>query len=274
MKKVLIAFDGDNFSEGAFEFAKQLNAQNPILLTGVFVPQIDYANLWSYAVATSGPMFIPPYDDAESEGTKKCIQQFREMCDHNKIKHLVHSDYGSFTLSELKKETRFADLLVVGSETFYKEYKTLQSNEYLHDILHETECPMVIVPEHYHFPRKNILAYDGSAASVYAIKQFAYLLPELAGNETMLVCVNPENDAEMPDESYIKEWVNKHYPSIRFFSLQIDARKYFATWASEQKGAIVVAGAYSRSAISELFRRSFAAEVLKEHWLPVFIAHH
>uniref|UniRef100_UPI003978FF57 hypothetical protein n=1 Tax=Salmonella sp. SAL4450 TaxID=3159905 RepID=UPI003978FF57 len=59
MNKVVIAFDGTQFSEGAFELARELNEMQPILLTGVFVPQLNYANLWSYGTAMAGPGFIP-----------------------------------------------------------------------------------------------------------------------------------------------------------------------------------------------------------------------
>lgn len=274
MKKVLIVSDGANFSEGAFEFARQLNEKDPVLLTGVFVPQMDYANLWSYAVAAAGPMFVPVYNDQESDDTKNSIRQFTELCRRNGMEYRVHSDYGNFTLPELRKETRYADLLIIGNETFYKQYGTKQPNEYLRDILHETECPIVIVPEQYTFPEKNILAYDGSPASVYAIKQFAYLLPTLCSNETMLVTAGTEGEDDFPDAGYIKELACRHYSSLNLFSLQADARKYFSTWVAQQKGAILVAGSYSRPALSEIFRRSFVSEVLKDHWLPVFIAHH
>jgi hypothetical protein len=42
MKKILIAFDGIHFSKSAFEFAKKLNEVSPVLLTGVFLPQIIF----------------------------------------------------------------------------------------------------------------------------------------------------------------------------------------------------------------------------------------
>ena len=59
MKKVLLAFDGLHFSKGAFEFARRLNELEPILLLGVFVPQVTIANLWSYAAPENAPLFIP-----------------------------------------------------------------------------------------------------------------------------------------------------------------------------------------------------------------------
>ena len=41
MKKILLAFEGSHFSEGAFEFARKLNELSPVQLTGVFLPQIE-----------------------------------------------------------------------------------------------------------------------------------------------------------------------------------------------------------------------------------------
>jgi hypothetical protein len=45
MKKVIIAFDGKHFSEGAFEFVRRLNDKQALLVTGVFLPGIDYSEL-------------------------------------------------------------------------------------------------------------------------------------------------------------------------------------------------------------------------------------
>ena len=53
MKKILLAFDGSNFSEGAFEFVRRLNDIQPLLVTGVFVPQVAYSNASSYSPAAA-----------------------------------------------------------------------------------------------------------------------------------------------------------------------------------------------------------------------------
>ena len=71
MKKILIAFDGTQFSEGAFEFARALNELSPVLLTGVFMPQVSYANLWSYSGAMAGLMFVPMIEEEEGELLQK-----------------------------------------------------------------------------------------------------------------------------------------------------------------------------------------------------------
>lgn len=273
MKKILLVSDGTHFSEGAFEFARVLNERKPILLTGVFLPQIDYANLWSYGGGVNGPLFIPLLENSDAEGVATNIEHFQSLCIQNNIDYRVHKNFSDLVLPGMKKETRFADLLIIGSETFYENVGTGQPNEFLQDALHEVECPVVVVPENYSFPRSNILAYDGSESSVYAIKQFASLLPELAGNTTMLVYVKQNEEKEIPDKILIEELAARHFRDLALLKLDGNPSKYFNSWLQEKKSAIVVSGSFSRKGIARLFHKSFAADIIQGHRVPVFIAH-
>ena len=133
MKKILIAFDGTNFSKGAFEFVRRLNEIEPVLVTGVFMPQVDYANLWSYASAAgagTGAVFIPLLEQEDTDMVAANIEHFEVECQKNNIRYRVHKDFFDFALPELKKETRFADVLVIGGELFYKD--AVESNQFEH----------------------------------------------------------------------------------------------------------------------------------------------
>ena len=86
MRKILIAFDGSHFSEGAMEFAGMLNEKNKILLTGAFLPQVDYAPLWSPSPGgTTENDFIPLVEDEHAEPVKKNIKRFENFCVTNNI---------------------------------------------------------------------------------------------------------------------------------------------------------------------------------------------
>lgn len=274
MKKILLASDGIHFSEGAFEFARRLNEMEPVLLTGVFLPQAQLANLWSYADGMNGPLFVPLVESGEESIKQENIDRFEQLCVHNNIDYRIHKDYYDFALPELKKETRFADLLILGSEKFYENMGTDKPNEYLRDVLHGVECPVLLVPETFSFPESIILAYDGSDSSVYAIKQFAYLFPEFCNRETLLVYTDEKEKKDFPDRILMEELTARHFPNLTFFKLTLDPKKYFATWIMEKKGALLVSGSYGRSGLSELFRKSFVNEVISDHQLPVFITHH
>jgi hypothetical protein len=131
-----------------------------------------------------------------------------------------------------------------------------------------------VVPEKFEFPVRTILAYDGSASSVYAIKQFAYLFPEMATNEAVLIYANEKlTESALPEESNIEELAARHFTDLTLVRLEADPKKYFASWLLENKNAILVSGAFGRSGVSRLFRKSFVTDAIRDHRLPVFIAH-
>jgi nucleotide-binding universal stress UspA family protein len=272
MKKIIVVFDGAHFSEGAIEFAQELNKRHPILLTGVFLAQADYAGLFNYGDAITAPLYIPVID-VDEEIIKKNISRFKAVCQKHEIEYKVHEDYFDFALRELKKETRFADLLIIGSESYYNYISLREPNEFMQDTLHGVECPVLVVPEKFKFPVNTILCYDGSESSVYAIKQFAYLFPEMTGNPALLLYAVENLDAEIPDELSIEELVPRHFPHLTISKLDLKPRKKLREWLAEKEAAIVVSGAFGRSLLSRIFKKSFASDIIRDHRLPVFIAH-
>lgn len=272
MKKILIAFDGTQFSEGAYEFACRLNELQPVLLVGAFIPQVSYANLWSYAGAMAGPSFVPLLEAEDTEAVQRNIARFEALCQKDGIAYKVHKDFYDFALPELKRETRFADLLIISSEKFYENLAGEDPSEYMKDALHASECPVIVVPEHFDFPNRNILAYDGSDSSVFAIKQFAYLFPEMSDNETMLV-YSKDKETKLPYESFIEELAGQHFHDLRIMKLENQPRKEFQNWVCKNQNAILVSGSYGRSFFSQMMRKSFVSEIISVHKLPVFITH-
>jgi nucleotide-binding universal stress UspA family protein len=270
--KVVLAFDGSHFSEGAFEFARRLNQKNSILLTGVFIPPFAYMNAWSHSNLTGDPLAVPQEEAHYPEIVKKTIDQFEKACLRNRITYSIHREESVFETPDLKKETRFADLIILGSESFYKYAGGGVPSQYVTDALHTAECPVLVVPEQFEFPESNILAYDGSASSVYAIRQFAYLFPELCKQNTLLIYAH-EKECEIPDEAFIEELAASHFPNLTLFRLDLDPKKYFADWIREKKTALLVSGSFGRSTLSNILKKSFVLDIIKDHALPVFITH-
>lgn len=275
MKKILLAFDGSNFSAGAFAFVRHLNEMQPVLVTALFVPQVDFANLWSYSTASAGSVgvYIPLLETDATNLIAENIKNFESLCQQNNIAYRVHKDFVDFALPELKKESRFADVMVVSGEMFYKRFAESDHLDYLRDLLHVSECPVLVVPEQYSYPDNNIIAYDGSEESVYAIKQFAYIFPELANNQTLLIYAEQKKEAGFPSKDYIVELATQHYKSLTFYKLEMNPKKYFSAWLADRKGSVLISGSFSRTAISQLIKKSFVFDIIREHNVPVFIAH-
>lgn len=273
MKKILLAFDGSHFSEAALDFAKKINDADPVMLAGAFLPQVDYANLWSMAQnQTQGPALLPLLEDSSSKEVQHNIKRFESYCRQNRIPFKTHATYFDFAMPELKKESRFADLMIVSSGEFYKQAGTDASNLYLKEILHDLECPLIVIPEKHVSPKSNILNYDGGSSSVYAIRQFASLFPELAKHPTIIVHL-ADNKEEWPHHDQIKELVDVHFPQVTWQQLSVPSKDYFSSWLLEHREAILVSGSFGRSGLSMLFRKSFITDAINEHLMPVFIAH-
>ncbi len=273
MKKIVILFDGQNFSRAAFDFAARLNEQNPVLLAGVFLPSVDYTKMVYYLGGIDGAMLNAEMEiEADEKAMEANIAVFKELCVANNIEHRVHATIKGTILEGITHETRYADLVILSSDLFYRNLGDRGRNRQLEKTIHLAECPVVVLPEQYTFPESIILAFNGSESSMFAIKQFAYLFPELSGLRTMVVYATRKT-ADMPDFDYIKEYAARHYPDLTFFKLAVDPDEYFNTWITDVKASMLVAGAFGRSVLSESFFHSFTEDIISTHKLPVFIAH-
>jgi hypothetical protein len=90
----------------------------------------------------------------------------------------------------------------------------------------------------------------------------------------MMVYIRNESSDEIPNNDLLQEYARLNFDSLATFKLHFDGKKYFATWLEEKKNVMLVTGSYARSSVSNLFNRSFADNIIRDHTSPVFIAHH
>jgi hypothetical protein len=265
MNKILLAFSGSNFSVGAYELALRLNRTAPIALKGFFLPELVAADF-------EGRNAVVTPENEDEIAVINNIRHFTDLCERHHIEYHVHTGNYQLSIPQLVKETRFADLLILGSEVFYQCFYDDDGKDYLHDALHKSECPVVVVPEQLQFPEQNIIAYDGSASCVYAVRQFAHLFPELCEKKTTVVYAT--NDAEeLPHLQTMEELMSCHFPDVTYLKLEVLGQKYFNTWVTDQERPLLIAGAFERSTWSAFFRKSFIAEIVTDHKIPLFIGH-
>jgi hypothetical protein len=273
MKKVLIVFDGEHFPSAVLDFALQLNRKEQIMLAGVFLPSVDYAEVLTYyyygqAVA---PMYLEEYEE-DPVAIKKNITRFEDFCIKHGIRYRIHQNIKRKIVEELSYETRFADLMILSNSDFYENLGERLQREYLEDTLHKAECPIMLLPESYVPTASVVLAYDGSESAMHAIKQLSYLMPHLKDTEILLMYAGIGKD-EIPFHNLVKEYVTAHFHKWSEYKLEADPKRYFNTWIANKGPVLLVSGSFGRSGISELFKRNFLQEVIREHKVPMFIAH-
>jgi hypothetical protein len=273
MKKLILALDGKHFPHGAFEFVKSINNTNKVLLAGVFLSPVDYSKVLAFT-GMEGVAIMPDWlmKGEDDVIVNKNVDVFEQACIAEGIEYRIHKDTNMMAIASLIDETRFADVLLVSSDLFYENVQKYQPNFYLEEVLKKSECPVMLVPEDYTEPGQTILAYDGNESSVFAIKQFAYVFPELAENETILLSIADHHE-ELPEYPMIAELVSRHYPHLKIMSLPLGNRNEFSKWIKDQPVSHIVMGSFSRSLFSQLFKRSFANAVIHDIKMPIFISH-
>lgn len=267
MKKVVMIFDGGQYSKGGLEFCQRINDWEPVLLIGCFLPGIDFTGMSE--IYGYGALDVPVHIRVDEDVVDRNITLFEGFCNQHQLEYRVHKDLTLDAYPVLRKESRFADLLVIGSQGYLGNLMLNIPSENLRDSLHEAECPVVVVPSHYREPAQVVLAYDGSRSSAYAIKMFSYIFPDLCKKTTILIHIG--NDENMPATPLIRQLGNAHFPDFQV--LVLEKMELFENWIKALSSPIMVTGGFGRSGLSSLFKTSFAGEAISSFTYPVFIAH-
>jgi hypothetical protein len=273
MKQVLFVGAGQEFPKGPFTFLRDMQKEERVHARALFFKPVDHASLVAVALS-SGITPILQLDEKEEETIALHKTLFAQECDQYHIGYSIHENDQSWDRDLLVRESRFADLILISGELFFADAGTRQPNAYLQETLHAAECPVLIVPEAFSSVGHLFMAYDGSRESCFAIKQFCYLFPNLADLPTEIVYIKDESSQTIPEIDNLKQFSRLKFNSMSFSKLHFKAAEYFATWISEKQHVLLVTGSFGRSPFSYVTQRSFAEDVIHDHQLPVFIAHH
>ena len=279
MEKILLAMDAIKPSKNALEFACYLGRLTKSKITGVFLENLE---------AKERPVLkqlqrMTSLDWAEEEHTKeqmahkeqlteKNIALFKDGCVCRDVSFNIHHDRGA-ALTALVEESRYADLIVTDAElSLHKTFSGVPS-EFVRTLLKTSECPVIIAPEKYEAINEIVFTYNGSRSSVYAIKQFTYLFPQLSHLKTTIIQANAAGEWHGTDKHKFSEWLKDHYTDLHFEVMQGDAGTKLFDYLFTKRNMFLVMGAYGRNALSEFFVKNPADFLIKVVTQPIFIAH-
>lgn len=250
MKQILIIGAGHRLPMGPFAFLRAIRESERVHVKGLFFRPVDYPAM---AAAGASNNIVPLMELEDNE---------KEVIDDSEW------DKNLFI-----KESRYADLILISGQHFYGETDKGQPNEYLWEALQKAECPVLVVPENFKTIEHLFMAYDGSRESIYAIKQFCNLFPALIDLPTEILYIHEDAGDTIPDLDNLQQFTRLKFDSMSFSKLRFNASEYFSTWISGKKNVLLVSGSFGRSTLSYIGKRSFAEDVIRDHQLPVFIAH-
>ena len=257
--------------------AKEFNAH----IVAIFLQDIAYKS-----EPVGGDSWIPYYTEADMKQLKAVEKKDEQIKAESilKLKKLFESKGVHFNIHEnrylaftaLLNESHFADLIIIEETVSFSNYDKKTPSRFIKDLLHDADCPVMLLQKKFSPFEKVIFAYDGSPSAVYAIRQFSYIFPVLANIETEIVYVSHKKDSDhLPETHLIHELLKRKYPKVRQKVLKQDeeGQALLNYLRKEPQNCILVMGAYKRSAFSMLLHRSEADVLIKELAIPLFIAH-
>jgi nucleotide-binding universal stress UspA family protein len=271
MKKILLVYNGETVSEHVTDFGIELSKQTGALLHGVFVsPFPQQINQYPFAetapFAAGGLLDTQQIQREHVRVVKSNMGLFVDSCQEAGVNFTVDDDIET-TITELTDHSAFADLVLFSAKEQIGSYS-------FREIITDTHCPVILVPEKAQMPQRTILCYDESFSSIYAIKMYSYLFPEWQHLPTYLLSINPKGDNGNKFDGYLEDWLPAHFSNIEKIQLEGNLQKELLNYVKkDDKHSMLVMGAFGGNAIARMFHRSLANVVLEETSASVFIIH-
>jgi hypothetical protein len=278
MKKILLAIDAAHIDTEVIHFACNIATLTHSTLTAFFLnnyyedaPVVNMAFGMPYV---ENVVAIDPAAIAEMQRKLEThIQQFEKTCAVKGVRCQVSGSKTNNPARTIIEESRFADLVIVQPTTTFEKRLEESPTGFVKEVLAEAECPVLVAPLSLAGIDEIVFAYDGSRSAVFAIKQFAYMFPELADKKAIVLQVNKEETMPVTEKEKLGRLLRMHYSSIGFQVLQGKPSDELFGYLLGKENTIVVMGAYGRGWLSGLFKPATAGLLLKTINLPFFITH-
>ncbi len=286
-RKILVGLDGSPYSESATQYAidlfKEEDTEQENLLVGVYINSLHYGDMLRKVRDQREPLYFSyqndvfefdEYAEEVEEKRNASVKRFEEHCEEAGVRYKVHDHEGS-PLVELLEESRFADLIVLGFQTYFANVEG--DDDLIHELLKDAHCPLLVVPQEATPIQNLIFTYDGKDSSFYAIKQFTYVFSLAASRKPVRVLsVSKDSERAIPerDERLMKEFLDQHcHAEVRIDQMKGHPEDVILDALHFNDAPLLVMGSYGRSGLSMLFQPSMADKVLNYRKAPVFITH-
>jgi hypothetical protein len=274
MERILVLIDPSGLERETMEFACYIANLTQSKVTGLF-----YNPEMKKQPATAGEIRRGSYFEEQSgkpDNGQYHLQElktaFTRFCDNHQL--LTKPDVIEVKhLEDIYLQSRFADLLILTPDYGAKPDESILASENILNVLKHAECPVFVAPLTAKEPSEIVFTYDGSASSVFAIKQFTQLFPQLSDLVVTLLEIKSENSNTVDFRENINEYLQTHYRYVSQLVLKGDPQDELFSFLIDKKQMYIVMGAFGKHFMHSILHRSTATLLLKTTALPVFISH-
>lgn len=274
MEKILLIINKQNPNELSIDFGCKIAALNQSKLTGIFLDNMSFT-----VGDENSPFFletaiVSSNINIVATETVQAIKLFEQACLHHGVVGKI-CEYTNDLAKLVVFQSRFADLLIIDPEIGLFDTDVKLPSPFAKEILAKAECPVILSPQKFEDVSEIVFCYDGSASSVFAIKQFTYLFPQYRYKNALLLEVNTsETLIYKEDHTLIKEWLISNYNMVYHQILNGEVEDELVNFFLLKRKKMIVMGAYGRSMLSSFFKKSSADILIRMLDVPIFVTHH
>lgn len=277
IKDLLVAYDGNEASQHALEFAVQMGRKYQATVTGMTVsrPEPFESHLQRWIPDNVKESMVT----ARLEATKSIETKFREQVKAlgfgGETQWLVEEGQPDLTLA---RSARFFDILIIGQflTAFKTEHRTVDPQE----LLQRAGKPIIIVPKGYKprpFREEAAVAWDGSrhaaraltdAMQILETKKKLYILTAVAEKQSRDIGELPGLDLQVH--------LRRHGIDSEIVDFETTAHDIGQAILDKCKALdpdVLVMGAYGRAKFGAQFFGGVTRHVLQNHSVPVLLSH-
>lgn len=277
IKDLLVAYDGNEASEKALEFALRMGAKYGAVVTGINVTTEE--SIDSHVRRWMSKDMIDGLKASRIEAVKGIEEKFKA--------HIKASGYTGETgwLVEegqpdltLARSARFYDVLIIGQflTAFKSERRTVDPAE----LLLRAGKPVIVVPKDYavrDFKEEAAVAWDGSRFAARALTDAMQILETKKKLDVLIASSDPKaaKIAAMPGLDILVH-LNRHGIAATTVDLEGKGRgigEAIVAHCKQTDPDVLVMGAYGRGTFGSLLFGGVTQHVLQNQPVPVLISH-
>jgi hypothetical protein len=272
MKKVLLLLDilhsPTPILSSVINIARVANA----LVEVIFLHRVHFLVDLVYPLGTDLPS-LQADEEADKQLLADNVRLVSDSFNNAGVRFIV-SEKEAVTLDDLLENSAFSDLILTDARTNISDFLYAPLNVSMRDLLSDAHCPLLLLREDSMPPDKLILAYDGSYSSIYAIKQFQLLFPQLTSLPAWLITIPPKEKKGIRHSENLKHWAPYHFPQLSVEVLPGRPSEILPAFIDRHGGKpITVMGSYGRGTLSRIFHQSLANSVLEKTASSLFTTH-
>jgi hypothetical protein len=274
MERILVLIDPSGLERETMQFACYIANLTQSKLTGLFLnPDMQKQAAGAGVVRGGSHSNKQPGKIGDQHyHFEELKTAFTRFCDNHQV--LCEPDTIDVNrLEDVYIQSRFADLLVLTPDYGAKPGESMLASENILNVLKHAECPVFIAPLTVKEPSEIVFTYDGSPSSVFAIKQFTMLFPQLSDLPVTLLEVKSDYSNDVDFREKINEYLHTHYRFVNQLILKGKPEDELFSFLLDKKQMYIVMGAFGKHFMHSILHRSTATLLLKTTALPVFVSH-